>query len=54
MSIEKKIRITEKGYGRAILSHDVKSHANDPFILEKVEKAKEFIKKVKLPREKSE
>jgi hypothetical protein len=52
MSIAKKTRITEKGYGSAIFSTDVKNHANDPFILEKVEKAKEFIKKVKLPGEK--
>lgn len=50
MSIMKKTRDTEIGYGPAIISKDVKDHSNDPFVLQKVEKAKEFLKKSGLPR----
>jgi hypothetical protein len=40
---------TEKGFGAAILSDQVKSHANDPFVVKKVAKAMETLKKVGLP-----
>lgn len=40
---------TEKGFGPAILSDQIKSHANDPFVVKKVAKAMETIKKVGLP-----
>jgi len=40
---------TEKGFGPAILSDQVKSHANDPFVVKKVAKAMETLKKVGLP-----
>lgn len=39
----------EKGFGPAIVSDQVKSHANDPFVVKKVEKAMETLKKVGLP-----
>ena len=39
----------EKGFGPAILSNQVKSHANDPFVVKKVAKAMETLKKVGLP-----
>ena len=41
--------ITEKGFGPAIESNQVKSHANDPFVIKKVEKAMATLKKVGLP-----
>jgi hypothetical protein len=40
---------TEKGYGKAIVDSDLKSHANDPFVLKKVADAKEALGKIKLP-----
>jgi hypothetical protein len=40
---------TEKGFGSAILSDQVKTHANDPFVVKKVAKALETLKKVGLP-----
>ncbi len=45
----KKAEIVETGYGRAIVSDKVKSHANDPFFVKKVEEAKEFMRKHPLP-----
>jgi hypothetical protein len=39
----------EKGFGPPILSSQVKSHSDDPFVIKKVEKAKETLKKVGLP-----
>ncbi|WP_295653053.1 hypothetical protein [uncultured Mucilaginibacter sp.] len=43
------VKHTEKGFGPAIESSQVKSHANDPFVIKKVEKARETLKKVGLP-----
>ena len=45
----KKAEIIETGYGRAIVSDKVRSHANDPFFVKKVEDAKEFMRKHPLP-----
>jgi len=42
----------KKGFGPAIESNQVKSHANDPFVIKKVEKAMETLKKVGLPKHK--
>lgn len=38
-----------KGYGNAIISDKVKSHANDPFFIKKLEDAKEALSKSTLP-----
>jgi hypothetical protein len=45
----KKTTVTEKGYGKPIISDEVRSHANDPFVLDQVAKAKEFLRKHPLP-----
>ena len=47
-AIAKHVNI-EKGFGPAILSDQVKNHDDDPFVVKKVEKAKETLKKVSLP-----
>jgi hypothetical protein len=39
---------TLKGYGPAIVTNKVKSYANDPYFLEKAEKAKESLSKIDL------
>ncbi len=49
MSTTIKYRSVEKGFGPAIIGGEAKSHANDPFVTKKVEKAKETLKKVGLP-----
>ena len=51
MSKIRKTRDAEKGYGRAILSNDVRDYSNEPFFVNKVEKAKEALKNIKLPEE---
>ena len=43
------VKNTEKGFGPAIQSDHVKSHVNDPFVIKKVEKAMETLKKAGLP-----
>jgi hypothetical protein len=40
---------TEKGYGPAIETTNIKDHANDPLVKKKLEKARETLKKVGLP-----
>ena len=44
--VEKEIII--KGRGRAIVSDQVRSHANDPFFVKKNEEAKEALSKIDL------
>jgi len=39
----------EIGFGKPIVDPNMKSHANDPFVLKKVADAKEAISKIKLP-----
>jgi|GEM_PF-1081760 len=39
----------EKGFGPAIVSGQIKSHANHPFVIKKVEEARKTLKKVGLP-----
>ncbi|BAU52826.1 hypothetical protein [Mucilaginibacter gotjawali] len=46
---DKKAEVIETGYGRAIVSDKVRSHANDPFFVKKVEGAKEFMRKHPFP-----
>jgi hypothetical protein len=46
---EVKKAIVEKGYGDVIVVDDVKSHANDPFFVKKVEDAKKALSKITLP-----
>jgi hypothetical protein len=41
--------IIEKGYGDIIVVDNVKSHANDPFFVKKVEGAKKALSKITLP-----
>ena len=38
-----------RGYGNAIISDKVKSHANDPFFVKKLEDAKEALSKITIP-----
>ena len=52
MSIDTKHTILEKGFGPAILSNEVKSHSEDTFVIKKVEKARETLKKIGLPASK--
>lgn len=49
MSTVIKRLVIEKGFGPAIESSQVKSHANDPLVIKKVAKAMETLKKVGLP-----
>ncbi|MBD1365564.1 hypothetical protein IDJ77_17245 [Mucilaginibacter sp. ZT4R22] len=39
----------EKSPGKVIVDNTIKSHANDPFVVKKVEDAKEALSKIKLP-----
>ncbi len=48
MPTVKKI-VYEKGFGKPIINNDLKSHANDPFFVEKLEKAKKTLSKVVFP-----
>jgi len=41
--------VIEKGYGDVIVIDNVKSHANDPFFVKKVEDAKRALSKITLP-----
>ena len=47
-----KKQIDESQHGRAIIDNNIKSHANDPFVLKKVEKAKQMVDKYGLPDDK--
>ena len=46
---EAKKAIIDKGYGDVIVTDNVKSHANDPFFVKKVEDAKKALSKITLP-----
>ncbi|MDP9076991.1 MAG: hypothetical protein M3O71_06175 [Bacteroidota bacterium] len=50
-TIEKKQK-TIKGFGPGGVSDNVKSHANDPFFIKKLEEAKQTIQRVGLPDKK--
>jgi len=49
MSIITKHTTLEKGFGPVIFSNNVKSHSNDPLVIQKAAKAKETLKKAGLP-----
>ncbi len=49
MSTTIKHGTTEKGFGPAIVNGQVKSYDADPFVVKKVAKAMETLKKVGLP-----
>jgi len=49
---EVKKAVIEKGYGDVIVVDNVKSHANDPFFVKKVEDAKNAFSKIVLPENK--
>lgn len=40
------MRDTDKGYGQAVVVEKMKSHANDPYVAEKVKKAKAMVSKI--------
>jgi len=42
----------KKGFGPGIVSSKVKSHANDPLVIKKVEEAEQTIQRVGLPGQK--
>ncbi|HZY36312.1 MAG TPA: hypothetical protein VFE53_06665 [Mucilaginibacter sp.] len=50
---EVKKAVIEKGYGDVVVVDNVKSHANDPFFVKKVEDAKKALSKITLPGKKS-
>jgi hypothetical protein len=39
----------ESQHGRAVVDNNIKSHANDPLVLKKVERAKQMVDKYGLP-----
>ncbi|MBS7566845.1 hypothetical protein KHS38_20740 [Mucilaginibacter sp. Bleaf8] len=41
----------KKGYQDTVIVGRIESHANDPFFVEKAEKAKEAIKKITFPEQ---
>jgi hypothetical protein len=43
------VKNTNKGFGREIVSREIKNHDNDPFVVKKVQKAKETIQSVGFP-----
>jgi len=52
-TVEKKLK-TIKGFGPGIVSDNVKSHANDPFFIKKLEEATQTLKRVGLPDQKKQ
>ena len=52
-TVLKKSQAIIKGFGPGIVSDDVKSHANDPFVLKKVEEATKTLQRVGLPEKKN-
>jgi hypothetical protein len=46
MPAVKKATATDKGYGQAVVVEKMKSHANDPYVVEKVKKAKAMVSKI--------
>lgn len=49
MAIVKNVRITAKSCPNSFVVSSERNYANDPFVLKKVEQAKKFMSKVKLP-----
>ncbi len=49
MASKKQAADIVKGFGPPSKDETVKSYANDPFVLEKLEKAKEFLNKHPIP-----
>lgn len=49
--VEKKLKAI-KGFGPGIVSDNVKSHANEPFFVKKLEEATQTLQKVGLPGQK--
>lgn len=43
----------KKGFGTGTVSEQVKSHANDPFVIKKVEEAAKTLQRVGLPGKKN-
>ena len=50
-TVEKKLK-TVKGFGPGMVSDSVKSHANDPFFIKKLEEATQTLQRVGLPGQK--
>ena len=44
--------MNESQYGGAVIDNAVKGHANDPYVLKKVEKARQMVNKYGLPGDK--
>jgi hypothetical protein len=47
-----KKQVNESQYGGTIIDGNIKSHANDPFVLKKIKKAKQMVNKFGLPGDK--
>jgi len=45
----KKVTAMDKSHSERIVADKAKSHANDPFVLKKVARAKEIVSKIKFP-----
>ena len=43
------VKNTTKGFGHGTVNKEIKNHDNDPFVVKKVQKAKETIQKVGFP-----
>jgi len=43
---------SESQYGGVIIDGNIKSHANDPYVIKKVERAKQMVNKYGLPGDK--
>ncbi|WP_295672708.1 hypothetical protein [uncultured Mucilaginibacter sp.] len=43
------VKNTNKGFGHGTVSSEIKNHDNDPFVVKKVQKAKETIQRVGFP-----
>ena len=50
-TVERKLK-TIKGFGPGTVSNNVKSHANDPFFMKKLEEATQTLHRVGLPGKK--
>lgn len=49
MATKKQTANVVKGYGPPVTLIPMRDYSNDPFVLEKLEKAKEFLKKHPIP-----
>ncbi|HEY2580722.1 MAG TPA: hypothetical protein VGI43_02895 [Mucilaginibacter sp.] len=44
-AVKKSIKNNKDYYGKTVIGNEVSDHGNDPFVVRKVEEAKEFLRK---------